>query len=129
MIAIAVITTIIYLLVKPSRYHTLTNHTWCVTGLSYNNLRYQPSSYGMKISGAGFCDEELQFETDGTVTLPGFNSRVVNGSWTLDGNFLTISKADTFGFLYNGVYDVDISKDGLTLWSDSTTIYCSGTGL
>ena len=56
--------------------------------------------------------------------MPGFNSREPWGSWRIVDETLHVTEADTFGFVYNGLYTVDFSNRDLILKSQKTTIYC-----
>ncbi|MEY3420987.1 MAG: hypothetical protein RIR48_1276, partial [Bacteroidota bacterium] len=39
-------------------------------------------------------------------------------------NSLQIFQTDTFGFVYNGLYEIDFSGSRLILKSERTTLYC-----
>ncbi|MCX6353177.1 MAG: hypothetical protein NTX03_15160 [Bacteroidetes bacterium] len=82
-------------------------------------LSYQ----AVKLTGYGFCDEEIDFRGIGKISLPGFSSRKPLCNWQLKNDSLQIMNTDTFDFVYNGMYQVEFSG-GLILKSKKTTIYC-----
>lgn len=73
---------------------------------------------------AGGCDESVRIDANGNISLPGFESPTVRSKWTLDGKQIEISRSDAFGFVYDGVYDIEFSGKWLILKSENTTIYC-----
>lgn len=125
LILTAIILTI-FIATIPTTYEYLTEYSWCVNHLTYDGQDYQPNSTGIQIIGAGFCNENIDFRTNGKIIFPGFNSYPVWGSWSLTDNVLYVSQVDTFQHLFQGNYNIDIDIDGniMTLTSDKTIIHC-----
>lgn len=123
-IALVLIGTI-YFATLPTTFERLTKQSWCVDQITYRGQTYMATTNkSIQISGIGFCQESVDMRTNGTIILPGFNSRAPWGKWTLVDNAIEISQIDTFNFVYNGRYDIDVSADKLILKSKETTLYC-----
>jgi hypothetical protein len=122
-VSVSVLTGIIYYALSPSTYELLTEERWCVDQVMHDGKAYTPST-PVQFMFEGFCPEQLELNTNGSVTLPGFNSAGAFGRWLLEGHSLTIWDTDTLDFIYNGVYVVDLSGKRLILKSGITTIYC-----
>jgi hypothetical protein len=111
--------------ILPTTYERLTENNWCLNYVTYNNKDLIPQTEEfIKLSGPGFCDETITFRQNGTVTMPGFKSPMVLGHWKLDKDSLQILQADTFDFVYNGIYQIDLSNSKLVLKSAKTTLNC-----
>ena len=125
-VLIAIIVTVIYFAILPSTFERLTKQSWCLNRIVYNGETYIPNTVEqLQFVMEGSCQESIHMRTNGTLTLPGFNSRKICGEWTLDGKLLQISQVDTFDFVYNGVYKIEFSSGNkLTLKSEQTTLYC-----
>lgn len=105
------------------------NTRWCMKSITYHGEYFEPYSSGLRISGPGFCNEEIEFATDGTVRIPGFNSYKFQGRWELiSSDRLMIFQADTFRNVFEGTYSIQIDGNQLILQSPATTIYSDGTG-
>ena len=119
----------------PSTRDLIVNNHWCADDVSYSGKSYQmghdPKAnwITLSIGGKNLCDEPINFLKDGFVFLPGFNSRQIECKWKLDGKKMQISNADTFQFVYNGIYTIDVSENSLILKSPNTTIKCSSENL
>ena len=130
--AVLLIMGIIYFATFPSTLERLTKQSWCVEQIIYNEKAYTPNTVNdshfrgvlIGVNEEELCQESIDIDKYGTIKLPGFNSRSVYGKWVLDGKSLQISQTDTFDFVYNGVYDINFSRNRLTLKSKQTTIYC-----
>ena len=124
-VGVLVLTGIIYFATLPSTFERLTKQSWCVDQVTYNGKIFATNTVEqIQITGMGFCQESIYMRTNGTIILPGFNSHAAWGWWTLNDNSLQISQADTFDFVYNGLYDIDFSGSRLILKSNQTTLYC-----
>jgi hypothetical protein len=124
-IVTSLLITIIYFATLPSMAERLTKYDWCVDNITYKNMDYKPASKKyFRMVAAGACDERIDFNTSGRVTLPGFNSFEAQANWMLAKHSLQIMQADTFDFVYNGTYDINLSGDQLILKSSTTTMYC-----
>jgi len=124
-VIVAVGLLLMYLAFLPSRLERLTNATWCVDNVMYGDQSFEPKTTdAIRLLVTGSCDESLNFRENGDLSLPGFNTRSVNGAWELIGGDVSISRADSFGFLYNGRYDLSFSTGRLILRSAKTIIYC-----
>jgi hypothetical protein len=114
-----------FLLTTPSTIENLTEKTWCVDKIVYHGKDYYPNSNELfQIHLIGMCDETASFTYKGPLILPGFNSHKVHSNWYVRADSLNIAEADTFAFVYNGIYHVDFTSNKLELKSASTTIYC-----
>lgn len=124
-IIVSIITLLIYILTKPSDIDELTKKSWCMSYVEFEGKNYIPVTFEMfKFSGYGFCDEFVNFMKNGNLRLPGFYSRTIYGKWKLKNHTLVISETDTFDYVYNGSYKLEISDSRLTLTSSKTKIYC-----
>ncbi len=126
LIAIVIVTlvSIFYFATLPSTYENLTKHTWCVDRITYNDNDCPVNTISiLQITGSGFCEENIGLRTNGMLTLPGLNSRMVLGNWKLKNDSLYIMQTDTFDFVYNGTYTIDFSDNKLILKSKQTIIY------
>ncbi len=115
----------IFMATLPTTSEKLIKQSWCVDGVTYDGRKFKATTVDfIQLVGAGICEESIVFEKDGIVTLPGFNSHGAIGSWKINNNSLQIMQADTFDFLYNGVYEIDFIDNKLILKSKQTSIYC-----
>jgi hypothetical protein len=115
----------LYFATLPSSSEKLIKQRWCVDQVSYNGKNFTPETDDFfQITGGGYCQESISISKNGTIVLPGFNSRSARGSWTIDDNSFYISQADTFGHVYNGQYNLEFSNNHLILTSNTTTLYC-----
>lgn len=113
-------------LTRPTDLELLTKKNWCVNYIIYQNQEYVPSTISdrVQLRLVGECFEKLDFQTNGNVQFPGFNSSRINGSWKLENNLISISQIDTLDFLLERQYEYEISQNELILNSDSLKIYC-----
>lgn len=119
---------VFYFLSLPSSSEIIIKHTWCLDKISYEGKNFTPNSLERNVVIIGMnngCKETIQFWNYGRVNLPGINSRRIEGNWKIDGNKMQISNIDTFQFVYNGIYSIDLTENILTLKSDKTILYCS----
>lgn len=116
---------IIYFATLPTTFERLTKQSWCVDQITYKGQTYTATTdKSIQLSDVEFCQESIDMRTNGTIILPGFNSRASWGRWVLVDNAIEISQIDTFDFVYNGRYNIDVSADKLILKSKETTLYC-----
>lgn len=118
----------IYLYVnRPTNLELLTQKNWCIDYIVYQNQEYVPYTISDKVQIRlmGECFEKLNFQRNGHVQFPGFNSSRINGNWKLENNFISISQIDTLDFLLERKYEYKINQSELILNSDSLKIYCS----
>jgi hypothetical protein len=109
----------------PSIYERLTANSWCLNYVIYDNKYFKPQTNDyLKLIGAGICEESITFRHNGDVTLPGFKSHTIWGSWKLVNSQLYISQTDTFDFVYNGIYQLEFANEELILRSEKTTLNC-----
>lgn len=124
-VGVLILVGIIYFATLPSTFERLTKQSWCVDQVIYNGKNYSTNTVEyIQLVGAGICNESIDFRTNGTVNLPGFNSHGARGRWKLDNNILQIMQVDTFDFVYNGLYNIEISDNILILKSNQTMFYC-----
>jgi hypothetical protein len=129
MLIIAVIVgiciSIVYLQSLPTTKERLTKSIWCLDYVNYNGKNFMPDTRDVvTLSISGSCTENIIFSENGIVTMPGFKCRTVFGNWQLENDMLKITNADTFDFVYNGIYKMDFNDVGLILKSKSTTLNC-----
>ena len=119
-----VISGLIYVSTLPSTKDKITANEWCVYKTQYQGRYYTSHTIeSLRSTFSGDCDETARFDRNGYVLFPGFNSRAPSGQWDLDGDVLTVSSIDTFGFVYNGSYRIEFDRGDMILASDSTIIY------
>jgi hypothetical protein len=121
---ILVLGTVVYRSSQPSAFEVLTQNDWCLANVTYKNKKYSPQTVRDLYFSSGICAESITFYRDGTIRLPGFQSDIVRGKWQLKENQLHISDTDTFDFVYNGVYDIDVDRNFLDLKSVHSTLNC-----
>lgn len=115
----------IYFATLPSTLERLTRQRWCVKQIIYNGKAYHPNTVNaLEVLIIGSCPENISMDTDGAIRLPGFDSPTVRGWWTLRGKLLEVSEADAFGFVYDGIYEIEFVNNELILKSKQTTIHC-----
>jgi hypothetical protein len=124
---IAILISIIYWVIKPTKTELLSKQVWCIDFIYYKGKLIGPNSLnGMRITysnGNVPCYENAEFRRNGDLTFPGVGTRVLFGSWVLDdGDNLKI-KVDTLKTIFENRYNVDVSTNKLVLHSKTTTIY------
>jgi hypothetical protein len=121
------IITIIYFTSRPTVSERLTQNHWCLDRVDFNGNIYVPNTtetFRVLIKGKELCAESIDFRDNGQIRLPGFNSNAVYGNWKLVGHTIQIMRTDTFDFIYNGTYDMNLTDRGLVLKTSGTTLYC-----
>ena len=125
---VSAITTIAYLIIKPSKTELLTKPIWIIDKIYFNNKIVGPKTVqeftnlpgrgNVDISGMG---EIAIFSDNNTLMFPGINSTGIHGTWDRSGSEITLH-TDTLNNILGGVYGVDISDKTLTLKSRKTII-------
>ncbi len=118
----------IYLYInRPTDLELLTQRNWCIDYIVYKNQEYVPYTISDKVQIRliGECFEKLNFQANGHIQFPGFNTSRINGNWKLENNLINISQIDTLDFLLERQYEYKINQNELILNSDSLKIYCS----
>ena len=93
----------------------------------YEGYEYIPQTeefFKLVFSGYDYCEECITFDERGRATMPGFQTSSIHGDWALKNDSLYISNVDTFANVYDGVYEVVFSRNGLILKSEKTTLSC-----
>src|SRR5690606_939026 len=107
LVSIVVITVVIAALAftfnylnRPTDLELITKGNWCVDYIVYQDQEYLPytTSDKIQIRLMDECLEELDFQNNGNVQFPGFNSPRIHGNWKLENNVIHISKVDTLNF-------------------------------
>ncbi len=124
-VPILFITLIVHFATLPSTYERLTKNNWCVDKITFNGEQFTPNTSGQFIiPELENCTEKLKLRPNGTIILPGFNSNAVWGEWVFENKSVQIMQTDSFGFVYEGHYDIIFSGNNVTLKSPKTTLYC-----
>jgi len=99
---------------------------WCVNSIYYKGRLIQPKTlhaiYMVRKDGKIPCLENISFDNDGNVQLPGINSRAIAGEWLVDSTKKLQLNVDTLKDIFEGSYDVSISGINLVLKSKTTII-------
>jgi hypothetical protein len=112
-----------------TEHDILTKTTWCVDTVMVNGVtRLQPNTLGLYADFTKGRSETMQLRKDGTVILPGFNSEAVHAKWRSEEIYIEIYDADTFGNIYNNVYEFYITPEFLKLVSEDVMISTSRKG-
>lgn len=117
-VAILVVTLGSYALVKVKRsseHQILTETVWCADTIMAGINRLQPNSLGIKTDFSRGRVETFQLFADGKAVLPGFNTEPVRAKWRSEDIYIEIYDADTFGNIYNNVYEYYITPEFLKL--------------
>jgi len=128
-VVILLIGVLIYLFVVPSNADKLSKTPWCVSSIYYKGRLIQPKTlhalYMVRKDGKIPCLENISFDKDGNVELPGINSRAIDGEWQIDSNKNLQLNVDTLQYIFQGAYVIYINGDKLVLRSKSTIINAS----
>jgi len=106
----------------------LTKTVWCVDTIMVGTSRLQPNSLGVRTDLTRARVESMQLKPGGIAILPGFNSAPVHAKWKSEEIYIEIYDADTFGNIYNGVYEYFITPEFLKLQSEDRLICGSRNG-
>lgn len=113
-----------YLLSIPTTKERVTNSPWCLSHISYKGVKYVPLSTNIRFTFVGECEESINFNENGLIELPGFQSSPINSQWQMDEDSLRIFGSDNFEHIYNGKYKLNFNGRELMLISVNTTLYC-----
>lgn len=132
-ILLAIVTAICcYAIVKVNRateHQILTETVWCADTIMVNGVtRLQPNTLGIKADFTRGRTETFQLLNSGKAILPGFNSEPVNAKWRTEDIYIEIYDADTFGNIYNNVYEYYLTPEFLKLVSADVIISGSRNG-
>ena len=130
-IAVLVVAGICYLLVKlkrSSEHQILTETVWCADTIMVGVNRLQPNSLGIKTDFTRGRVESFQLFANGKAVLPGFNTEPVHAKWRSEDIYIEIYDADTFGNIYNNVYEYYLTPEFLKLVSEDVLIRGSRNG-
>lgn len=108
----------------PSKTQVLENHFWCLKSFETQGLSVVPQTTSPIRSIVPWCEEGIEFMSDGTVKLPGFRCSTITGLWSLKNGRLWISEVDTLGRVYEGEYEYKISGRQLFMESVHTRVHC-----
>lgn len=124
-VAITVITTLCYFILKPSTTELLTK-TWCVDNIYYNNKLIGPKTlnaiYITYTNGETPCYENINIRENGDIDIPGVNTRGISGSWKIINDESLQLTVDTLANIFQGTYIIDVNSNKLVLKSKTTTI-------
>jgi len=112
----------IVILTMPTLEEQITKNSWCVDMLLYKGKQYYPNTLGLKLMFNDECTETFNFDNDGTINLPGFNSNSVYASWKIERDKIVIYNSDTLSHLYEGEYVLNIKNGRIKIQSEKTTI-------
>lgn len=132
-ILLAIITAIVCLIVvkmkRASEFQILTETVWCADTIMIDGVtRLQPNSLGIKTDFSRGRVESFQLLASGKAVLPGFNSEPVHAKWRREEIYIQIYEADTFGNIYNNIYEYYLTPEFLKLVSEDVMISGSRNG-
>ncbi len=114
---------------RTTDHEILTQTVWCAdTVLVEGKTRLQPNSLGIRNDFKRGRAETFQLLPDGKAILPGFNTEQVHAKWRTEDIYIEIYDADTFGNIYNDVYEFYLTPEFLKLVSPHTMISGSRNG-
>ncbi|NEN25035.1 DUF2007 domain-containing protein [Cryomorpha ignava] len=120
------------IITRPSKVEMLTGMDWYLDHIVYKDQFYYPNTIeskmstdsGFKVEIIGRKDDLIEFNHDGSLVIPGFESRTIRSNWEIENDQLTIFKADTMDAIFNGNYDLNFSNRKLVITSPNTSFYC-----
>lgn len=114
---------------RSTEYQILTETVWCADTIMVNGVtRLQPNSLGIRSDFKRGRVETFQLMQNGKAILPGFNTEPVHAKWKAEDIYIKIYDADTFGNIYNDVYEYYITPEFLKLVSVDVMISGSRNG-
>ncbi|VAW25747.1 hypothetical protein MNBD_BACTEROID06-621 [hydrothermal vent metagenome] len=123
---IAVIMVTYGIINRPTTIQKIANYDWCLDHIVYNNEEYYPNTIEGEVQLRLLyqCNEKLNFSRDGTLSIPGFESRKIISKWMVENDGIKVYDSDTLDFVFNGTFEVQVNNRELILSSPSTTFYC-----
>jgi len=100
----------------------LADKNWCVDRFFLEREEVQPNTTGFRVT-SGDCIEYLNFNSDGSVSLPGFDTPNIRAEWVLQDSTITLSHANNFYDLYEGDFTFELKGNSLKIRSDNALIY------
>ena len=125
LLGIIMITAITYYIIKPSKTELLCKSPWCVDYIYYKNNLIGPKTINNIYLESGNipCNENIEFRTNGHVLLPGINTELILGDWTMTKGDILKLNVDTLQNIFNGMYSIEVTENRLILQSKTTIIY------
>lgn len=125
----AIVSLVIVNVKRASDFQILTETVWCADTIMVNGVtRLQPNSLGIKPDFSRGRVESFQLQANGKAVLPGFNSEPVHAKWRREEIYIQIYDADTFGNIYNNIYEYYLTPEFLRLVSEDVMISGSRNG-
>lgn len=120
------------IITRPSKVEMLTGMDWYLDHIVYNDQMYFPNTIesqmnrdsGFKVEIIVRQDDLIEFNQDGTLLIPGFDSRPIRSNWLVENDNLIISKTDTMEAIFNGNYDFIFSNRKLVITSPNMSFHC-----
>lgn len=126
-IVVGLLATLVHFTTKPSISERLINAKWCVEKLVYDAKDFTPKTIDnsiIKYVYEGKCDEIIEFNSSNYIFLPGFNTTAAKGEYYIFGDSIEILSTNKFEYVYDGYYEYELDGNYLTLYAETTTIYC-----
>jgi len=125
---------VVFYLNRPGTTEFLINKDWCLVQIDYGKDSFEPYTLRpgrikSEIRFVDICDEFIVFGEYGSLTIPGFNSRQINGKWSLEGDKIRIYQIDTLEQVFEGLYDLEIDEQLFIMESEYTRFYGDGSRL
>lgn len=128
-IAAAIVSYVLVQINRQSEHQILTETVWCADTILVNGVtRLQPNSLGIRTDFSRGRQETFQLMANGKAILPGFNTEPVHAKWRTEQIYIEIYDADTFGNIYNNVYEYYLTPEFLKLVAVDVTISGSRNG-
>ncbi|MEQ9008728.1 MAG: hypothetical protein RLP12_12635, partial [Ekhidna sp.] len=110
----------------PNDFQKLVGRNWCLDQMVYKGEVYYPNTLHDEIQFKGIdeCEEKIQFHADGSATIPGFTTRLINAKWSLKDDLIEIYSDDTLATIFKEKYSYTMNKEMLILAADSITLFC-----
>lgn len=98
----------------------LASTTWWIESIEHDGTAWEPPQSGpLRLSGTYM---RVIFDEGSRVQLPAADRRALQALWYSEDGMLVIFNSDTFGDVYDGVYEVSITHNALLMRSRRTTI-------
>jgi hypothetical protein len=113
---------------RRSDHEILTETVWCADTVMVGVNRLQPNTLGIIPDYSRRRVETFQLLPNGKAILPGFNTEAVRAKWRTEDIYIEIYDCDTFGNVYNNVYEYYLTPEFLKLVSEDVLISGSRDG-